>query len=191
MRHQIHEELTATIAEIAIIDSHEHLPMEDKRPQGTDVLSEWLTHYFSCDLVSAGLSDAGLVEARDCTKPLAVRWKLIEPYWEAARSTGYGRSLDIAAKGIYGIDGVNGRTIGELNEAFLAARKSGGHYRRVLKEKSRIALSVVDSDLACDREFFASTFRLDSFIMKVIGVCPCRLNMFVLRNQLFIQYFYT
>jgi hypothetical protein len=164
-KHSIHEELTATIEELEIIDSHEHLPMEDARPQDKDVLSEWLTHYFSCDLISAGLSDAGLAEARDSSKDLAARWELVEPYWEAARSTGYGRSLDIAARGIYGIDGINGRTIGELNEAFLAARQNGGHYQRVLKEKSRIALSVVDSNLDCDRAFFASTFRLDNFIM--------------------------
>jgi hypothetical protein len=32
--------------------------------------------------------------------------------------------------------------------------------------------------------------NLLSVSYPLIGVCPCRLNMFVLRNQLFIQYFY-
>ena len=37
--------------------------------------------------------------------------------------TGYGRALDLAARDLYGIDGVNRQTIGPLNEAFVAARE--------------------------------------------------------------------
>ncbi|MCY3020785.1 MAG: amidohydrolase family protein [Planctomycetota bacterium] len=150
---------------LEILDTHEHLPNEADRSQDADVLSEWLIHYFSCDLVSAGLSDDGLAQARDCRKPLRERWAVVEPYWDAARSTGYGRSLDIAARDLYGVKGVNARTIEPLNEAFVAARRKGGHYRRVLKEKCRIALSIVDSNPNCDREFFASVVRLDEFVM--------------------------
>ena len=162
---KLREELSGVIDEMEILDSHEHLPMEEHRATDADVLSEWLIHYYSCDLVSAGLSGAGLARARSSSRDLMERWDLVEPYWEAARSTGYGRALDIAARDLYGIDGVSRATIGPLNEAFVAAREKGGHYRYVLKKKSRIALSVVDSDLGCDREFFASAFRLDDFIM--------------------------
>jgi predicted TIM-barrel fold metal-dependent hydrolase len=158
------QELTAHIDGLEILDSHEHLPDEAERPASADVLAEWLTHYFSCDLVSAGLSDQGLAQARDSRGDLLARWNLVEPYWEAARSTGYGRSLDLAARGLYGIDGVRRQTVGALNEAFVAARQRGGHYEYVLKTKSRIALSVVDSNLRCDRRYFASAFRLDNFI---------------------------
>ena len=66
---------------------------------------------------------------------------------------------------MYGIDGVSRKTLGALDEAFTEARGRGGHYRRVLKELGRIALSVVDSNLDCDREFFASAYRFDDFIM--------------------------
>ena len=161
----VREELANLIDSLHIVDSHEHLPMEKDRSPSADVLEEWLTHYFSCDLVSAGLSDQGLARARDSSKDLMERWQLVEPYWEAARTTGYGRSLDLAASALYGIDTVTRETIGPLNEAFVAAREKGGHYQYVLKEKSRIALSVVDSNLDCDRKFFASAFRLDHFIM--------------------------
>ena len=163
----IRDRLQAHIDELRVIDTHEHLPMEADRPKDTDVLAEWLTHYFSCDLVSAGLSDEQLEFARNASNPLARRWKTVEPYWGAARSTGYGRALDIAAEGIYGIDGVCAKTIGPLNEAFQAARAKGGHYQRVLKDRSRIALSIVDSNLDCDRKFFASVFRLDDFLCAV------------------------
>ena len=159
----VYENLLNVINQLQIIDTHEHLPMEVDRPKDTDVLAEWLTHYFSCDLVSAGLSPQELEIARDSSKNLLKRWKLVEPYWEAARNTGYGRSLDLSAEGIYGIKGVNAKTIGPLNEAFEAARTKGGHYQHVLKDKSRIALSVLDSDPNCDRKFFASAIRLEEF----------------------------
>ena len=161
----VYQELLSIIDGLAIIDSHEHLPMEKDRPQDTDVLAEWLTHYFSCDLVSAGLSPQGLAAARDSSKSLAKRWRLVEPYWEAARTTGYGRSLDIAARDLYGVDGVTRKTIEGLDEAFKTARGKGKHYRYVLQEKSRIALGVIDSNLDCDREYFASVLRFDHFIM--------------------------
>ena len=112
----IREELLGLIDELQIIDSHEHLPMESDLGDDTDVLAEWLIHYFSCDLVSAGLSDEGLNRARDPKGDLAERWKLVEEYWEAARTTGYGRSLDIAARDLYGIDGVHGDTLADLND---------------------------------------------------------------------------
>jgi uncharacterized protein len=161
-----YDELLALIEGLAIVDTHEHLAArEGGWTPGKDVLEEWLFHYFSCDLISAGLTPAGLREVRDSSKDLLARWAQVEPYWEAARSTGYGRSLDLAARDLYGIDGVRRETIGALNEAFLAARAKGGHYEYVLKEKSRIALSVHDSDLNCDRRYFASVYRLDDFLM--------------------------
>ncbi|MCP4641802.1 MAG: hypothetical protein GY851_15270, partial [bacterium] len=65
--------------------------------------------------------------------------------WHAAKSTGYGRCLTLAAKGVYDIDDINADTIVPLNEAFTAARDAGGHYNTVLKEKCDIALSIRDA----------------------------------------------
>jgi len=164
-RQSVEERLREAIAGLTIIDTHEHLPgQEARRPGNSDVLSEWLTHYFSCDLVSAGLPPARLAEACDAGRPLAERWRTVEPYWRAAESTGYGRSLAIAARGLYGIDRIGADTIEELNRRFVAARARGGHYRFVLKEKSRIRVSLLDSDLGADPEFFVSVIRMDGFI---------------------------
>jgi len=138
-------ELLDHIQSLKIIDTHEHLPFEADRPKETNVLQEWLTHYFSCDLVSAGLSDDGLATVRDSRKDIKDSWRIAEPYWRAAESTGYGRSLSIAARDLYGIDRIDADTIGPLNEAFKAARDRGGHYNFVLKEKSGIAVSIRDA----------------------------------------------
>ncbi len=158
---------------LPIIDTHEHLPTFEKhRNQEADVLSEYLTHYFSCDLVSAGLADEALAFARDPMQPLAKRWKTVEPFWEAARDTGYGRALDLAAKLVYGIERVDGKTLAKLNEAFVDARAKGGHFDRVLKKISRIEISIEDGlSMAVkgprdrvDTKFFRPVTRCDAFI---------------------------
>lgn len=160
------DDILAAINALHIVDTHEHLPeKEASRPLNTDVLAEWLTHYFACDLISAGLSDEGLSTARDSSRDLLERWDTIEPYWNAARSTGYGRSLEIAARDLYGIPAITRETLPQLDQAFRTARTGGKHYDYVLKEKSRIAVSVLDSNLHCDTRYFVSVFRVDDFIM--------------------------
>ena len=168
-----YEALREHVFALDVVDTHEHLPpFERDRPTNTDVLAEYLTHYFSSDLVSAGLSDEGIAFARDATKPLMKRWEAVERYWEAARNTGYGRALDIAARELYGVERITGDTLAALNEAFLAARDAGGHYDTVLKRKSRIRVSIEDWQSSCvhrsgedvDPRYFRPVFRCDAFI---------------------------
>ena len=164
-----YSELLDHIQSLKIIDTHEHLPFESERPKDTDVLAEWLMHYFSCDLVSAGLSDNDLSKARDSRQDIKSRWKIVEPYWHAAETTGYGRSLAITARDIYGIDTIHAKTIEKLDHLFQEARSRGGHYRFVLQEKSGIALSIRDSMPLPYQETadpFVFTMRTDGF------VCP-------------------
>jgi hypothetical protein len=100
-----YERLGEFIDGLTLVDTHEHLPgHESQRPANLDVLGEWLTHYFSRDLVSAGLDEARLARVRDPNVPLAERWQIVAPYWQAAASTGYGRALALSAQGLYGIE---------------------------------------------------------------------------------------
>ena len=160
-----YERLGEFIDSLTIVDTHEHLPgHESRRPAHLDVLGEWLTHYFSRDLISAGLDEARLARVCDPQVPLAERWQSVEPYWRAAASTGYGRALALSAQALYGIERIGADTIEELNRRFVAARARGDHYRFVLKEKSRIRVSLLDADLGADRAFFVSVIRLDGLI---------------------------
>jgi len=176
-----YETLRQHIDSLTIVDTHEHLQLEnDWIKLEEDVLAQWLTHYFPYDMVSAGLP-ASVYEGpvRDSSKPLRERWKMVEPYWAAARNTGYGRALDIAAQGIYGLPRVDGSTIEELNARFLAARKAaaGGksHYRYVLKEKSRIEVSVTYLSGSRpvpkeDRAYFRNVSAMDLFLVPANGL---------------------
>lgn len=169
----LYNKLLKSIQEIEIIDTHEHLPyLEKKRDYDTDILKEYLSQYFGCDLISAGLDWSDYQKAINNNLPLKERWEVIEPYWEIARYTGYGRALDITVKELYNIDKICSDTIEDLNEAFQKTLNTG-HYQKVLKEKSKIKVSLLDNlmdnNLNCDQKFFKSVFRLDRFISPKNG----------------------
>ena len=88
----------------------------------------------------------------------------MEPYWDACRHTGYGRALTLAVQGIYGIDDIHRDTIEELSDRFQKALTSGNHFDYVLKEKSKIKVSLLDSHLGCDRRFFRSVYRIEALL---------------------------
>lgn len=158
------DEIYAYVQDLEIIDSHEHLPYrEDAREKHTDVLEEYLIHYFDRDLVSAGLTPADMLRVKDHNLPLMARWRLVEPYWLNARHTGYGRALQISAKELYGIEQISGDTIMALDEKFQRSLQPG-HFQKVLKEKCRIKASLLDCNLDCDQTFFKSVFRIDTLV---------------------------
>lgn len=158
------DEIWDYVKNLEIIDTHEHLPgSEAARARDTDFLREYLSHYFNCDLVSAGLTRSDLAKATDHHLPLMERWNLVEPFWEAARNTGYGRVLDVAVRDLYGAERICRSTLEKIEYGFQESLKPG-HYQKVLKEMSKIRVSLLDSDLRCDRTFFQSVLRMDIFI---------------------------
>ncbi len=178
---RVFEEIFEHVQALEIIDTHEHLPaFENLRDKKTDVLKEYLTHYFNCDLISAGLSAGDFEKVVDPDLPLSQRWEIVEPYWNFSRHTGYARALDISVKVLYGIDRIRRETIGELNDRFLDSLKPG-HFKKVLKDKSGIRVSllhdipkenekiVFDSNLKCDQAFFRSVYPIDGLIFPQTG----------------------
>ncbi len=174
-------ELFEHINGLEIIDTHEHLPAFEKlREKDTDVLKEYLRHYFNCDLISAGLRQDDYEKVIDNKLPLMERWNLVEPFWDAARNTGYGRSLDISVKAIYGIERIGRETIEELNQKFLGSLKPG-HFKTVLKDKSKVTVSLLHdipmenekiiftSNLECDKNFFRNVYPVDNFVFPQVG----------------------
>lgn len=145
MKNALAESLYFEIRKMPVIDTHEHLVWDEaiRCADGNDVLSEYLLHYMKSDLLTAGMKPEDLRFVVDSGRDIAERWKIVEPYWELCRFTGYGRALDLSVKGIYGIDGINGRTIEQLNDAFLSHKKLG-HIEWVLRDLCGIETCVID-----------------------------------------------
>jgi hypothetical protein len=163
---QAYEHILECVTGLPIIDTHEHLPgSERKRDPSGDFFTEYLSHYFNRDLISAGMPKEDMTKVLDASLPVMERWRLCEPYWALCRHTGYGRALDKAVQAVYGLPRIDGSSVEALDEAFRRGLTSGSHYELVLKQKSRILISLLDSDLDCDRRYFRSMLRLDEFIL--------------------------
>lgn len=143
----VSEALFTEISRMPVIDTHEHLPWREEPwcANGNDLLCDYLIHYLRSDVISAGLSKQTLARVLDTGENLRERWHLIEPYWEVSRYTGYGRALDIAVKGIYGVDGIHSETIEDLSRVYQESKKPG-HFHHVLKELCGIECSLLDVD---------------------------------------------
>jgi len=158
--------IKSAVDKIKLIDTHEHLPQESERIKGKpDLFATFLIHYISSDLVSAGMPKDVLYRIRDTGLPLNERWRLFAPFWEKIQNTGYARALNLAAKGLYNVDGLNERTYKDLEIKMRSANKPG-LYKWVLKEKAGVDLSIVDSETVdVDRSLFAPVMRFDDFIL--------------------------
>ena len=161
LAHDLYDE----IAELEIIDAHEHLPTE------TEYLSfgysglNLFANYLQGDLRSAGLDAEFIAKMRDdVTTPVDVWWPKVKPAWEAVQHTSYARALRVTARDYFGIDVINDDTIGELAEK-VQADNTPGLYRRVLQEKCNLRLSITcldDSNVPTDPHFRGIT-RLPNF----------------------------
>jgi hypothetical protein len=164
------KELYDYIKSIQIIDTHEHLPPLESARERHDVISEYLIHYFNVDLVSAGLSRKDY--DRLCSSELDImkKWDIVEKYWDAARHTGYGQSLEIAARDIYGVDSICRNTIMALNDAYMKSYEEK-HYKKVLKDMSKIKISILDSggDAPYDSEYFVVANNIGSLVSPRYG----------------------
>jgi len=158
--------IKSAVDKIKLIDTHEHLPQESERIKGKpDPFATFLIHYISSDLVSAGMPKDLLYRVRDVGLPLNERWRLLAPFWEKIQNTGYARALNLAVKGLYGIDDLNERTCKDLELKMRSANKLG-LYRWVLKDKAGVDLSILDNETVdVDRSLFAPVIRFDDFIL--------------------------
>ena len=162
---------------LKVIDTHEHLPCrEEDRLQDVDVIQEFLAHYFNSDLISAGLPKKDYKRVMEEKMPVTDRWKIVGPYWDQVRYTGYGRALSISAKDLYGIDKIDSQTISALNSKFLKTLVPG-RFKEILKnrcniETSLICVDVIDSEYdpavdrsaICDRELFSPVYMLKDLV---------------------------
>ncbi|WP_455368307.1 amidohydrolase family protein [[Eubacterium] cellulosolvens] len=175
------QEIRKVVEQTKLIDTHEHLQRENNRINlDVDVLSIFFLQYASSDLISAGLSYKDYQMILDSTKPLDKRWQIFSPYWEEIKNTSYARILNIVAKDLYGHE-INEKTYKQISKK-MKERNKIGLYKWVLKEKSRIDLSLQDTLLKpksyaiwntpslkklldVDRTFFLPVHRFEDFIL--------------------------
>lgn len=167
------DRITSAVNEIRIIDTHEHLATEEQRLSSTEKIdfAFLFRHYAKEDLISASNnSNKGLIELiYKSDFPLSDRWELLEPFYKAMRSTGYGRVPLIAARNLFGVPDINESTIKELTTKMREANKPGW-YKYVLKERAKIDLSIMDmGHQKFDQNYYRHVERFSQFTIISSG----------------------
>ena len=142
-------ELYDEIAELKVIDAHQHLPTEAEylafEYSGPNMFAGG---YIQHDLESAGMSSEFKATMRDGgDRPVESWWPQIRPFWEHVKHTTYSKALRITARDLFGIPDIDDSTIHEFAEK-VKADNTPGLYRRTLQERCNIRYSITCVDRA-------------------------------------------
>ena len=173
----IRQALHQQAARVSIFDTHEHIVHQDERLKHPPDFFLLFSHYTSNDLLSAGIPLSGWNETgglQDQRVSLEDRWKILAPYWQFTRTTGYGRCMLIAARELFGVDDINERTFKTLSERMITANRDPQWYNTVLKVKGGIYTALLDDPaswngepLNFDPNFFRIITRMDYIVTAV------------------------
>jgi uncharacterized protein len=162
MTHDIETGINKELAEMDVIDCHEHLgPEETRTSQPVDVFTLFsFESYTGRDLASAGMDADSYGKLLNNRIPLEERWKLFSRYWEVIRHTSYSRSILEAVRGIYGFDDITKDNYIQISES-MQKNNNSGIYKRILQEKCGIQKCLNDvSSLDVDPELFIPLIRV-------------------------------
>ena len=133
------EKIFEKILETRFIDTHEHFIDETERLNCLKPFiqcDDWTTIfglYSKFDFISAGMPerDVDLFSSSDI-HPID-KWKIMEPYWQKVKYTGYGQVIQNTINELYDIPQLAQENIPELEEKYQAYKKKG-FYKETLKE---------------------------------------------------------
>jgi predicted TIM-barrel fold metal-dependent hydrolase len=140
------------VEQTPFVDTHEHLLEESERlhwQPGNRLFpcDDWaylFMHYLGDDLASAGLADADLGRFLEPEQDAGERYRLIAPYWERTKHTGYAQAVRYTLRGLYGEDDLTAASAPRLAEKYRALVRPG-FYREILREKCHIETCQVNS----------------------------------------------
>ena len=138
------EPIRRKVRETPLIDTHEHLMNESERVGAAETVgglaNDWsflLSHYFDSDLACAGMKQADLDRFYSPGPSPDEKWRMLEPFWPAAKHTGYGLSVRRTLREVYGIEDLTAASVGRVEAAYREGIKPG-FYRRLLRDVANI-----------------------------------------------------
>lgn len=135
-----------------LVDTHEHLWEESRRIQ-TKTQKEvtpapdfgmLLSHYSDSDLRVSGQSEDDYHKMISHGLAPRDKWKLVQPYYERCRHTGYQLCVRESIRALYGEDDLREENCETISEK-LAAQIQPGFYTRILKEAANIEYCQVNA----------------------------------------------
>lgn len=157
------EEILGLAEATAFVDTHEHLLEERTRLAGPRDLSQpkralkdfavLFSHYADSDLLSAGMSAADHARLFCADVDPREKWRLVAPWYERSRLTGYMRNVRESVRILYGEEDISADNVERVSRKVEDLIRPG-YYRRVLLEASRLSYCHVNS---LERPLFMET----------------------------------
>ena len=164
------------VEQTPLIDTHEHLLEESERTTlagdrfyALFPCDDWaylFMHYLSDDLSSAGMPGDDLRRFLAPDTSTEDKYRLIAPYWERTKHTGYAQAVRHTLRGLYGEEDLTADSAPRLAEKYKAMVRPG-FYREVLREKAHIEACQVNSL----QRIFMETEQPD-LLRRTSAFCP-------------------
>lgn len=138
------EELMDAMADIEIIDAHEHLPPERERLKIKVDVCFLFSHYTRNDLISAGMSSRDYDRMLNPDLPLDERFSILEPFLPYIRYGSYARAAFIALRDIYGYDTISRQNYREISEKMASFNKPG-IYEEILVKRCKVRYALTQA----------------------------------------------
>lgn len=140
------------VMETPLVDTHEHLIEESQRVTGAidgglfpcDDWALLFGHYLGDDLISAGMRGEDFKRFLAPDTPSETKYRLVAPWWERAKHTGYGQAVRRTLRGLYAEDDLTEVSAPRLAEKYRALVKPG-FYAYILRERCGIEHCQVNS----------------------------------------------
>lgn len=139
----LYKRVRAEVDRVSIVDTHEHLTHPwGLMWAGNIDFGRLFVHYASSDLVSAGMPQSDMAAVQDPNSPLTVRdkWRLLKPYYQLARNTGYCECIRIGIRDLYGIEDLTDDTVEPLSEKMNAVSRET--WTREVFDRANIDLAL-------------------------------------------------
>ncbi len=180
------------VSRIKLADTHEHLIAESIRNQSELDFTYLMPMYLNSDLISVGMPADEMEKIRrpgremyqaveDNLEPgvqtypfserlpekeysLEEKWRIINPFWQKIKNTGYAKGILSATHALFNIDTLDEITFQPLSDALQESRKPGW-YDQVLREKAGIDFCIVDNGMMpMGYSYFFPTARFHRFV---------------------------
>ena len=143
------QDISPLVDKTPFVDTHEHLWEEKTRLEAAE-RGEWTDFgvlfrlYSDSDLLTAGMSRE---EAERILTPgldPRAKWRILQPYYDRARNTGYMQNVRESVRMLYGVDDVRDDTVETISEQ-IAASIAPRFYGPILRESCNIEYAQVNS----------------------------------------------
>jgi uncharacterized protein len=154
-------DLALAIAEMPLVDTHEHLASEEAwLAEEADVLQDLFWPYYAgADLHVAGATAEalrcsvgfapsavdGVVSFDPGDADLEARFARIEEAWRAMRHTGYGEAVRLLAREVYGLDELTASGLRDA-QSHLEKLRGPGERLRLLRDVAKLDHVQIDSE---------------------------------------------